>query len=185
MKPHRFEHSNKDDLVSEDRKRSQPPEDIIDRSMIDGGIVADLGCGNGFLTIPLSHVVEKVIALDAQKEMLENLLKRSADRAFNIRPVLAELPAIPLRDESADHIFIVNMLHEIDEKVSMVKEVHRVLRNGGGATVVDFQKKFTKKGPPLNERIEESDVPSIFMGFQLVRHYSFDEFYQYVFRKGP
>ncbi len=76
MSPHRFESHNRDSLIDQERSAEQPAEDIIARAEIGSdGIVADLGCGNGYLAVPLSRKAGLVLALDVSHEMLRDLME--------------------------------------------------------------------------------------------------------------
>ena len=61
-------------LESEDRKTWQNIDEIL--GLIDlkqNYVVADLGCGSGYFTVPISRKVKNVYGVDVQKEMLEFL----------------------------------------------------------------------------------------------------------------
>lgn len=185
MNPHRFESHNKDALIDDERVSEQPAEEIISRVNIDtGDIVADLGCGNGYFAIPLTEMAYRVLALDVSHEMLEDLLNRANDaQREKLRPIQCELPELPLRTSGVDHVLMVNVLHEIGDKEVMAKEIMRVLSEGGTVSIVDFQKRPTKRGPPLEERIDESDIPNLFPDLILKERHSFASYYQVEFVK--
>ncbi len=172
-------------MVDQERSAEQPSEDIIARAEIGSdGIVADLGCGNGYIAIPLSRKAGFVLALDVSQEMLRDLMERcDGDCKEKVLPVRCELPDLPLRSSSLDHLFMVNVLHEFEDRSLMVREVFRVLKEGGRITLVDFQKKSTKRGPPMEERIDEGDVPMLFNCMKLMSWHSFPSFYQFEFAK--
>ena len=172
-------------LKGQHRREVQPAKDIVERaSPHHGEICADLGAGTGYISIPLSLEVRTVIALDSQREMLDSL-KASVDPTdrCNIWPVIGELPELPFADSSMDRIFIVNVLHEFENKARLVHEIKRVLKAGGRVSLVDFHKKQTSFGPPVNERISVDDVEGIFSGFTSMESWSFDEFYQFELMK--
>lgn len=180
MTPHVFHEHQKDRLVGTERRSFQPAEDIVSRSgVMKGTRVADLGCGNGYVSVPLAEQGAEVVAIDAQKEMLADLMHRSGGAGERIRPVLASLPGIPLKDDAVDHVFLVNMFHELAEKDILVDECRRVIRKGGRLTLVDFQKRPTAMGPPMEERVPESEVEDWFTGFSVDRKASLPEFYQF------
>lgn len=180
MSPHLFNVSTKDMLDSTERRRRQSPEEILGRvEMGSTEIWADLGCGIGYFTLPLAGRVSRVIALDAQLEMLETLfLRASEDRVENIDPVLATMPPLPLCDESIDSVLLVNVLHEVEEREVLVREIHRVLKPGGRVIVVDFQKRPSQCGPPVEERISYQEAMALFDSFQPVMNWQLEEYYQ-------
>jgi ubiquinone/menaquinone biosynthesis C-methylase UbiE len=185
MKPHRFESHNRGSLVDQERSAEQPAEDIIARAEIgSGGIIADLGCGNGYLSVPLSRRAGFVLALDVSPEMLGDLMGRcDEDCKRKVLPIRCELPELPLRSSSLDHLFMVNVLHEFEDQSRMVAEAFRVLKDGGRVTLVDFQKRPTTRGPPMEMRIDEADVPSLFNCMRLLVRHSFPSYYQFEFAK--
>ena len=172
-------------LVDQERSAEQPAEDIIARAEIrSGGIFADLGCGNGYIAIPLSRKAGFVLALDVSPEMLRDLMERcDGDCKEKVLPVRCELPDLSLRSSSLDHVFMVNVLHEFEDRSHMVEEAFRVLKDGGRLTLVDFQKNSTMRGPPLEERIDEGDVPTLFNCMRLLVRHSFPSYYQFEFAK--
>ena len=147
-------------------------------------VCADLGAGTGYITNPLSREVRAVIALDSQREMLDSLQDSiGPGDTGNIWPVIGELPELPFADGSLDRVFVVNVLHEFEDRERLVQEIRRVLKEGGRVSLVDFQKRKTSFGPPVDERIDIEDVESIFSGFTSLESWSFDEFYQFEFMR--
>ena len=185
MTLHRFEAKNKDKLIDEERQRIQPAEDIVRRANPSRNeICADIGCGVGYVTIPLSKSVRLVVVIDSQRKMLMSLISRSSgEERERILPVVSELPLLPICSGILDRVVVVNVLHEIEDKRILVSEIIRTLKTGGRVTLVDFQKTPTSFGPPVQERVEESEVPVLFKAMRLVGRWSFPEFYQFEFER--
>jgi ubiquinone/menaquinone biosynthesis C-methylase UbiE len=167
-------------LNDENRRRVQPAEGIVERmAPAPTEIAADLGCGTGYVTIPLARRVSKVLGLDAQQEMLDALMDNvPADLRDKVVPVLGEMPRLPFVDRSIDRAVLVNVAHEVEDKPLLVKELKRCLREGGRVSIVDFPKEETSFGPPLHERMSEEEMLAAFPGFKKLRSWSFPEFYQ-------
>jgi ubiquinone/menaquinone biosynthesis C-methylase UbiE len=181
MTPHRFDAEHKGQLKNEHRRKMQPSEGILERAAptLDE-VCADIGCGTGYLSIPLSVRCRVVLAVDAQSEMLKELMSSAGEfERLKLVPVRAEAGKLPFIGGSVDRVLMVNMLHEVEDREAFAVEVERVLRPGGKCTVVDFQKKETSFGPPLEERIREDEVPSYFTSMRVAKLWSFDEFYHY------
>lgn len=178
---HKFEAGNKEMLKGLHRREVQPAEGIIERaSPHSGEICADLGAGTGYVSIPLSHEVSSVIALDSSREMLDSLIASiEPGHESNISPVIGELPELPFADGSIDRIFVINVLHEFEDRDRLVHEIKRVLKEGGRVSLVDFQKRQTSFGPPVGERIDIDDIEALFPGFTSLESWSFEEFYQF------
>ncbi|MGD0057536.1 MAG: methyltransferase domain-containing protein [Methanomassiliicoccales archaeon] len=182
---HRFDVKDKGRLVDEERQRIQPAEGIVHRADPSRNeICADIGCGIGYVTIPLSKVVGLVVAVDSQREMLATLTSRAnVDERKRIAPVLSRLPSLPIRSKILDRVVVVNVMHEVEDRETLVSEIIRMLKIGGRVTLVDFQKTTTSFGPRVQERIEESEIPVIFEALRIVARWSYPEFYQFEFER--
>jgi len=136
---------------------------ILERLELTGEIVlADLGCGTGFLSIPASRRVKKVFALDIQQEMLDILIgKIKKEKITNIEIILSEESSIPLSDKSVNILLMVNVFHELEDRSSLLEEVKRVLDLSGRLAIIDWKKIEMDFGPPLQERLDEKEVIDI------------------------
>lgn len=178
-RPHRFETECKSLLMDEERRKRQSPESVLGKTDAGPGQTwVDLGCGVGYFTIPLARMGAKVLAIDAQKEMLETLVSLAGDELDRICPLQAEIPPLPLPDASVDRALMVNVLHEVANKELIASEIVRILRPGGHLILVDFQKRDTPHGPPVHERLSPEDVLSIFRKMRQKARWDEEEFYQ-------
>jgi len=144
-------------LDSEERKNRLNPEKVI--SLLDlesEDVVLDLGAGTGFLTFPLSEIVEngKVYAVDVQEEMLKELRKKCEEKGCeNIEVVLSEEGNIPISDKEVNKSFLLNVLHEIEDMVTL-EELSRIMKSDAEISVVDWDRDvITERGPPTHERL--------------------------------
>jgi ubiquinone/menaquinone biosynthesis C-methylase UbiE len=181
MTTHRCEVENRMQLKNERRRKMQPAEGILERAApARDEVCADIGCGTGYLTMPFAIRCQVVLAVDAQREMLADLLSSAGElERLKIVPIQAQASELPLSGGCLDRVLIVNMLHEVEDRQAFANEVERVLRPGGRCTVVDFQRKETSFGPPLHERIEQEDVPGYFLSMRVANLWSFEEFYHF------
>lgn len=180
MSGHRFPAGDMNGLTGEQRREIQPAEDIVERiAPAPGEVVADLGCGPGYVTVPLARRVAKVFGVDVQKRMLDALMGSvPPELKEKVVPVLGELPRIPLGDSSIDRAVAVNVVHEIEDLTFFESELRRCLRGGGKLSIVDFPKRETSFGPPLSERLSEEEMVSAFPYFRRVKAWRYPEFYQ-------
>lgn len=180
MSSERFSAENRHRLVSEERIKLQPAEGIVSRMSLDkNDVVADLGCGIGYVSIPLSKKVKQVLAVDSQQIMLDDLADRiPEDLKAKITPVLSELPELPFEESSLDKAVMVNVAHEIQDTEKMASEVTRCLRGGGILTIVDFNKVPSSFGPPVEKRIPLEKMVSLYSPMELVQKNVFDIYYQ-------
>lgn len=160
---HKFDPKKAELLDSPDRIQFLDPDKIL--GMLQTGsemVLADLGCGTGYFTIPASRRVKMVYALDIQQEMLDILSVKIAKGGINnIRSILSKENSIPLPDNSVDILLLVNVFHELLDRSSLLKEIKRVLSGTGDLVVIDWIKMEMDTGPPLKERLTPGEVISI------------------------
>jgi ubiquinone/menaquinone biosynthesis C-methylase UbiE len=184
---HVFDAKNIAVLESEDRKTWQNVDEILGLiELKQNYLVADLGCGSGYFTIPISYKVKKIYGIDVQREMLDFLEQKINRYALgNIELLLSKDDKIPLDDESMDLLITINTLHEFRTKEKVIEEIKRVLKTGGKAIVIDFKKKNMDFGPPPEIRISKIKAKQLFeeKGFKFVKSHELLYHYLIIFRK--
>ncbi len=105
-----------------------------------GKDVADLGSGEGQLSLLLARFARKVTAVDQSPRMLR-LVEEMAEAA-GLQQVVdvaeGDLAALPLADASVDACFLSQALHHAVEPATAIAEASRVLRPGGVLIVLDL-----------------------------------------------
>ena len=144
-------------LTDPGRKAFQDPEAIWDTlNLSPPEVLVDIGAGAGFFAMPFSDKVPEatIYACDTAPEltgwMEANIPSRYTGR---IRIIRSEENSIPLADGIADLVYMINLHHELDEPLTMLKECWRLLKPGGSILIIDWKKEETPMGPPLSIRI--------------------------------
>ena len=117
-----------------------------------GGVVADIGCGPGYFTIPMAELVGstgKVYAADSDPKSIKVLrAKSNARRLENIIEAhttsAANLGAVP--DRSVDFAFANAVLCCMVDHAGALAEIKRILKPQGLA-YLSVTKAFRKKDP--------------------------------------
>jgi ArsR family transcriptional regulator len=102
--------------------------------------VADIGCGEGYLTIEASRWAERVIAID-RSEMVLKKARALANRR-RVRNVIwkrGELEHLPLRDASVDVALLSQALHHAPDPARALAEAVRIVVPGGRILVLDLR----------------------------------------------
>ena len=102
--------------------------------------VADLGCGEGYLTIEAARWAKRVIAIDQSAEVLgraRELARRR--RVKNITWKRGSLERLPLARASADIALLSQALHHATDPRRALAEARRILRPGGRLLVLDLR----------------------------------------------
>lgn len=169
-------------LESEKRKQILPAEEIINKSGIrKGDFVVDFGSGIGYFTIPISKLVGeegKVLAIDISNEMVTEL-KQRIKGITNIELLVSDSIPDTLQ---VDKIFISHVLHEVDSPKKFLKSCLDNLKKGGKIIIIDWQKKQTDMGPPIEHRLSKEEVLQL-LNLKYIENEIHDNFYYLIFEK--
>lgn len=103
------------------------------------GRYADLGIGDGQLTLMLAQVADSVTAVDHSPEMLRQLELRARRVGLtNIEPVEGEIEELPLEDGTYDVVVLSQALHHAHSPERALAEAHRILKPSGSLLVIDL-----------------------------------------------
>ncbi len=103
--------------------------------------VADLGCGEGYLTVEAARWAGRVFAVDRSDAVLERAKALAARRRVsNITWKRGELEKVPLADASVDVALLSQALHHAQDPARAVREAARVTVPGGRVLVLDLRK---------------------------------------------
>ena len=102
--------------------------------------VADLGCGEGYLTIETARWARRVIAVDRSKDVLTRARALAARRKVrNIVWKRGALERVPLAGASVDVVLLSQSLHHAEKPAAVLTEAHRILRPGGRLLLLDLR----------------------------------------------
>jgi ubiquinone/menaquinone biosynthesis C-methylase UbiE len=172
-------------LEGPDRDAWQRPEQVMDALRIaEGSSVADVGAGGGWFTMRLANRVKpngRVYAQDVQPEMIEAINRRVRRAELkNVTTVLGTLsdPRLPA---PVDAVLIVDTYHEMEQPVTMLRNVAAALKPSGLIGIIEFKKDGWGPGPPMDERAEPDRVirDATAAGLRLKSHETFLR-YQYM-----
>ena len=174
---HKFDPDHRAHLDSPRRRTYLDPDRILGALGIrEGSVLADVGAGIGFFTIPAAHLVGprgRVYALDLATPMLDDLRERVAEAGVdNVVVLHSSEDRLPLPDASVDLAFIACVLHELDGPGTL-RECRRILRPSGRLAIIDWKKIEQDEGPPEGHRISEAQAHGILeaAGFRVARTY--------------
>jgi len=123
-------------------------------------VVADLGCGDGYLAVEASRFAKRVIAVDRSEAALERaraMAKRLAHRSLgdssagapatargsrlaNIEWKRGELEKLPLKDDTVDVALLSQALHHAEDPSRAVAEAVRIVVPGGRVLILELRR---------------------------------------------
>ena len=157
MMPHHGFHDEKE------RRKWQNPEAILrDIGLSSGFTFIDVGCGDGFFSLPAARLVGKngrVYALDADDYAIDRLDKKAAIEGLtNLRSKVGEAERTLLCEGCADIVFFGIVLHDFNDPVKVLTNAKRMLKATGRLIDLDWKKEPMELGPPLEIRFSEEEA---------------------------
>jgi ubiquinone/menaquinone biosynthesis C-methylase UbiE len=145
-------------LADPARDAWQKPDEVVAALHLRSGQVAcDVGAGPGYFALRLARAVGpagRVYAVDVEPKILDALRERLAASGLrNVTPVLALADDPLLPPAACDVILIVDTYHHFPDRVAYLGRLSRALRTGGRIANVDYHKRETPVGPPLDHRL--------------------------------
>jgi len=127
-----------------ERIQEENPEEMLEQLKVQPGMtVCDMGCGDGYYTIELARRVGptgKVIAVDIQPEMLQELSRRCEQNNLKNVDMILGLPHDPkLPEGKLDLILMVDVYHEFSNPIEMLDSMRRSLKKDGRIALVEFR----------------------------------------------
>jgi SAM-dependent methyltransferase len=102
--------------------------------------VADLGCGEGYLTIEAARWASRVVAVDRSAAVLKRaraLAQRR--RVSNVIWKKGELEQLPIRDGAVEVAMLSQALHHAHDPARAVAEASRITAPGGRVLLLDLR----------------------------------------------
>lgn len=104
-------------------------------------VIADLGAGEGTMSLMMAQRASQVIAVDNSEKMVEygsELARTHGVRNLEYR--LGDLESPPIEDASVDLAFFSQALHHALHPQKAVDEAYRIVKPGGRIVVLDLRK---------------------------------------------
>jgi len=119
------------------------PDRVVDALDLETGAqVADLGAGDGYFTFTLADAVGaggRVYAVDVEADIVDGLRASVTSRGYdNVEAVLGDYDDPGLPDGEIDVVFLCNVYHHIDDRVSYFSDLRRNLAPGARVAIIDI-----------------------------------------------
>lgn len=101
-------------------------------------VVADVGCGTGYLARAMARRVSKVICIDTSAAMLGRARENLAGTAAELEFRTGAMEALPLQDDEVDAACAHMVLHHLPEPRAGLAEMARAVRPGGSVVCVEL-----------------------------------------------
>ncbi|MGE7945395.1 class I SAM-dependent methyltransferase [Lysinibacillus sp. NPDC093688] len=127
-------------------------------SISKNAYILDVGCGTGQTAAYLAEQYEaKVTGIDINAEMVAKAKRRMKKNRLPVKIIKCSIEQVPLRDHTFDFIISESVLSFVN-KPNALKEIFRLLKNGGRFIAIEFT-----IHQPLEEKVEKEILQ--FYGF--------------------
>jgi len=138
-------------LIRPSRAKQENTEKLLQALQLKPGmVVCDMGCGNGYYTVPIAKRVGEegtVLAVDIQQPMLDMLMERVNEAGLNnVKPIKGKLGDPNLPKGELDMVLMVDVYHEFANPEAMLTAIRESLKPDGVVALAEF-------------RAEDPDVP--------------------------
>jgi SAM-dependent methyltransferase len=124
------------------REESLRPAELVSRLQVrPDAIIADVGAGPGFLTLPLARAVPRgyVLALDIRPDYLIVAAERAAAAGLkNIKTRLTVAHRPQVEPRSVDLVVLCQVDHYLADRVSYFSALLAALRPGGRIVLINY-----------------------------------------------
>jgi ubiquinone/menaquinone biosynthesis C-methylase UbiE len=144
-----------------------------------GAVVADIGAGDGFLTVRLARAVGeagRVMAVDLDAKALDRLRNRvRQERLSNVDVITGESDNPHLARGSLDAAVMVIAYHEMRDYQAMLRHVRQALKHDGRLIIIESLSE-SRRRLPREEQVSKHEIGLPFVeqelrdaGFRIVR----------------
>lgn len=103
--------------------------------------VLDIGCGSGVFLPIVAQMCREIIGIDISCDMVKQCaLVAEKFEIENSTLITASTEDIPFDSDTFDLVYMVDVIHHVEQPKKAIQEVYRVLRSGGKCIVFEPNK---------------------------------------------
>lgn len=132
-----------------------PPDFVGSKlSQQNSDVLVEIGAGTAFFSVAFHTQLKAhtTYACDLSETMISWIKENITPLYPQIIPVKSEESAVPLENEIADLVLMINLHHELEDPSQVMREAFRLLKPGGEIFIIDWKKEDMPHGPPLEIR---------------------------------
>ena len=122
-------------------------------------VFMDIGCGDGFFTIPAAEIAGadgNVYAVDTDASAIDRLKKKATEKGLaNVNTKVGPAEETVFCEACADIVFYSMVLHDFNDPSKVLRNARRMVKPTGKLVNLDWKKKRTVFGPPVRIRFSE------------------------------
>jgi ubiquinone/menaquinone biosynthesis C-methylase UbiE len=147
----------------QERREWQNPETILkDMGLKLGSAFVDVGCGDGFFSIPAARLVGqkgRVYCVDVSGDAIDILKKNTTKAGLeNLTFRVGRAEETVFCEACADFLFFGIVLHDFQDIDKVLTNARTMLKSSGRLVDSDWKKEPMPFGPPLRIRLDEEEA---------------------------
>lgn len=138
-----------------------PPDFVCSKlNLKNPDILVEIGAGTAFFSVAFHQQLHAstTYACDLSETMVNWIEENITPLYPRIIPVKSEESSVPLQNEIADLVLMINLHHELEDQSLVVQESYRLLRPGGEIFIIDWKKEEMPHGPPVEIRCSPEQI---------------------------
>jgi len=158
-----------------ERRQWQNPEEILSGAGLRTGMTfIDIGCGEGFFSVPAAHIAGKggrVYAIDINDEAIGQLaIQVREERLDQLIPKTGTGEDTIICEGCADMVFFGINLHDFEDPKKVLSNARIMLRPEGVLVDLDWKDQPMEFGPPLEKRFSKEKAMDLMKsaGFRII-----------------
>lgn len=173
------------------------------REMTPGKSVLEIGCGIGLDSFEMARHGLRVTAVDLTETAIEMAEKRFRDNKLNGAFSVGDATDLGFGDGSFDYVYSFGVLHHTQDTEKSIREVYRVLKKGGEARIMLYNRRSLNEVVhritripfearheicPVVRRFTVGETGQLFSPFssvQISKDYVYGEGYGWLFKATP
>jgi len=156
-----------------------PKETLMRIGLGEQDIICDIGAGSGIFTLPAARITKNIVyAMEINDEFLAVIKGKAATQNLpNIVTMKVTGDHYDIQPGTADVVILVTVLHEIEDKNSMLAECKRIMKSKAKLAIIEFHKRQTPMGPPALHRLSKEEVAEMCgaIGFDITGEFDLGE----------
>ena len=158
-----------------ERQQWQNPEEILSGAGLRSGMTfIDVGCGEGFFSIPAAHIVGpagNVYAFDSNGEAVHQLkVQAQEEKQYHLATRTGTGEDTVICEGCADIVFFGIDLHDFDDPLQVLRNAKVMLKPEGILIDLDWKDRPMEFGPPLEKRFSQEKAIGLMesAGFKII-----------------
>jgi ubiquinone/menaquinone biosynthesis C-methylase UbiE len=118
----------------------------------------DYGSGTGLISLELSDLVESILLVDSSKQMLEIAKAKISHKGITNSKVLYSDFTQETPELKADIVLMSLVLLHIPDTKQILKELFKIINDGGKLIIIDFDKNHKIKHPKVHNGFSHEEL---------------------------